>query len=421
MVAKVTIPKGIARVLNYNEQKIKTGKAECIYAHQFIKNAEHLHFHEKKNRFENLIALNKRATTNSIHISLNFAPQEKPDKDKLIDIAVDYMEKIGFDKQPYLVYQHLDAGHPHIHIVAINIQKDGTRISLHNIGRNQSERARKEIEIEYGLVKANKTSEEMKQVTAPVLAPRVSYGKSDTKRSITNVLDEVINQYKFTSLPELNAVLKLYNVCADRGKEQGIIYKTRGLTYSVLDENGNKIGVPIKASSIYNKPTLNNLEKKFEQNQELRKQFEKRTRNAIEWSFLQKPNQTLKELIRALEKERITTVLRQNEQGIIYGITYIDHHTKCVFNGSDLGKQYSAAGIQQRCQQQDVGQSQHKGLRQAFEEDKSWGFEQSSTTKFNTGLLETLANTIEPTEDKSYVPGQLKSQKKRRRRLSNRL
>jgi hypothetical protein len=419
MVAKVTIPKGIARVLNYNEQKIKTGKADCIYAHQFIKNAEHLHFHEKKNRFENLIALNKRATTNTIHISLNFAPQEKPDKDKLIDIAVDYMQKIGFDKQPYLVYQHLDAAHPHIHIVATNIQKDGSRISLHNIGRNQSEQARKEIEIEYGLAKANKASQEIEQVTQPVLAPRVVYGKSETKRSITNVLDEVINQYKFTSLPELNAVLKLYNVCADRGKEQGIIYKTRGLTYSVQDEKGNKIGVPIKASSIYNKPTLNNLEKKFEQNKELRKQFDKRTKNAIEWSFLQKPNQTLEELIRALEKERISTVLRQNEQGIIYGITYIDHQTKSVFNGSDLGKQYSAAGIQQRCQQQSVRQDEYEGLRQSSQQDRGWEHKQSA--EFNTGLLEILANAIGPTEDKSYVPGQLKSQKKRRRRLSNRL
>jgi hypothetical protein len=418
MVAKVTIPKGISQVLNYNEQKIKTGKAECIYAHQFLKNAEHLHFHEKKNRFENLMMLNKRATTNAIHISLNFSPQEKPDKDKLVDIAVDYMQKIGFDKQPYLVYQHLDAGHPHIHIVATNIQKDGTRISLHNIGRNQSEQARKEIEIEYGLVKANKTSQEVKQVTAPPLAPRVAYGKSETKQSITNVLDEVINQYKFTSLPELNAVLKLYNVCADRGKKEGIIYKAGGLTYSILDEKGNKIGVPIKASSIYNKPTLPNLEKKFEQNKETRRQFDKRTRNAIEWSFLQKPNQTLKELIRALEKERISTVLRQNEQGIIYGITYIDHYTKCVFNGSDLGKQYSAAGMQQRCLQA-IGQNGHERLQQSSSEDISCGFEQGDDTRLNTGIIQTLANTIAPTEDKSYVPGQPK--KKRRRRLSNRL
>jgi hypothetical protein len=224
----VTIPKGIARVLNYNEQKIKTGKAECIYAHQFIKNVEHLHFYEKKNRFENLMMLNKRATTNAIHISLNFSPSEKPDKDKLIDIAVDYMQKIGFDKQPYLVYQHLDAGHPHIHIIATNIQKDGTRISLHNIGRNQSEQARKEIEIEYGMVKATGHKQEVKQSLATVPAQTITYGKSDTKQSITKVVSEVISDYKFTSLPELNAILKMYNgiiiaiVCIIYGAVKGI-------------------------------------------------------------------------------------------------------------------------------------------------------------------------------------------------------
>jgi hypothetical protein len=415
MVAKVTTPKGISRVLNYNEQKIKTGKAECIYAHQFIKNAEHLHFHEKKNRFENLMTLNKRATTNTIHISLNFAPQEKHDKDKLIDIAIDYMQKIGFDKQPYLVYQHLDAGHPHIHIVATNIQKDGTRISLHNIGRNQSEQARKEIEIEYGLVKANKTSQEVKQVTAPVLAPRVTYGKSETKQSITNVLNEVISQYKFTSLPELNAVLKLYNVVADRGKKEGIIYKTGGLTYSILDENGNKIGVPIKASSIYNKPTLPTLEKKFEQNKTLRQPFERRLKTAIEWSFLQRPQQTLKEFTRALEKENINTLLRQNEQGIIYGITYVDHHTKCVFNGSDLGKQYSAAGIQQRCLLQRQAQGETQGLKQGPQEETS-SSQYNSINESVPNLLQPIASVMQPTEDKSYVPSQFKNNKKPRRR-----
>jgi len=60
-----------------------------------------------------------------------------------------YMEKIGFCEQPYLIYRHYDAGHPHIHIVSINIRRDGSRISLHNIGRNQSEKARKEIENEF--------------------------------------------------------------------------------------------------------------------------------------------------------------------------------------------------------------------------------------------------------------------------------
>ena len=39
------------------------------------------------------------------------------------------------------------------------------------------------------------------------------------------------------------------------------MYEKKGLMYSVLDDKGNKIGVPIKVSTFYNKPNLKNLEK----------------------------------------------------------------------------------------------------------------------------------------------------------------
>ena len=154
MVAKITVPNSIRRALNYNEQKVKEDKAECIYAHHFLKEADQLNFYEKLNRFQSLIGLNKRATTNTIHISLNFGLDEKIGREQLVEIAASYMEKIGFGSQPYLVYQHRDAGHPHIHIVSTNIQKDGKRILLHNIGRNQSNTARKELERTFNLQKA---------------------------------------------------------------------------------------------------------------------------------------------------------------------------------------------------------------------------------------------------------------------------
>jgi len=250
MVAKITVPNCIRKALNYNEQKVKEGHAENLCAHQFLKATKDMNFYEKLERFQSLIERNKRATTNCVHISLNFGLQEDINREKLIAIASAYMDKIGFGEQPYLVYKHLDAGHPHIHIVSTNIKKDGKRISLHNIGRNQSNTARKEIEIEYNLQKAEQQKHlngmEIKQVDARKLA----YGKSPTKRSISNVLDTVLTNYKYASIAELNAVLKLYNVTADRGNEQGIIYRNRGLVYRALDEKGNKVGVPIKASSI---------------------------------------------------------------------------------------------------------------------------------------------------------------------------
>src|SRR4029079_6145587 len=204
------------------------------------------------------------------------------------EIASVYMEKIGFAEQPYLVYQHLDAGHPHIHIVTTNIQKDGRRISLHNLGRNESTKARKEIEIAFGLVKAEDQKKQQGEIK-PLNAQRVRYGRSATKRSITNVLDAIIPNYKYASLAELNAVLKLYNLVADRGREEGIIFKKEGLIYRVLDERGDKIGVPIKASSIYNKPTLSYLQKKFKENELAKQEYKKNLKTSIDWIMVKHP------------------------------------------------------------------------------------------------------------------------------------
>ena len=161
------------------------------------------------------------------------------------------------------------------------------------------------------------------------------------------MLDAVIDKYKYTSLPELNAILKQYNVMADRGNEEGRIYRHRGLTYRILDASGNKVGVPIKASSIYSKPTLNYLENRFNIDEQLREPHRQKLKNAIDWTLRNKPLSIADFLLR-LQKEKVTEIVRRNDQGFIYGITFIDHRSKCVFNGSDIGKSYSAASIQER-------------------------------------------------------------------------
>ena len=100
-------------------------------------------------------------------------------------------------------------------------------------------KARKEIEHQYGLIKAERQQQLIKPDIKPVDAQKAVYGKSETKRSISNVVGAVFSQYKFTSLPEFNAALKQFNVIADRGKEEGRIYKNRGLIYRILDSMNN--------------------------------------------------------------------------------------------------------------------------------------------------------------------------------------
>jgi len=130
------------------------------------------------------------------------------------------------------------------------------------------------------------------------------------------------------------------------GSEGGRIYRHRGLVYRIIDAEGNKIGVPIKASSLGIKPTLENLERRFAANEISREQFRQKIKGAIDEVLKNAAN--LKDLIVALEKKQVYTVLRQNNEGRIYGITFVDNNTKCIFNGSDLGKQYSAGRLQSR-------------------------------------------------------------------------
>lgn len=415
MVAKITVPKSIRRALNYNEQKMREGKAKCIYAHKFLKEAEHLNFYEKLQRFEDLITLNKRASTNTIHISLNFGINEKLEPQKLAEIASVYMDKLGFGEQPYLVYQHLDAGHPHIHIVSTAIKKDGKRISLHNIGKNGSAKARKEIEIAYNLTKAKDHSKHQADEIKSLLAQRVNYGKSPTKRGIINVLDSVLPKYKYGSLPELNAVLKLYNLTADRGKEGGIIFKKRGLVYRVLDENGNKIGVPIKASSIYNKPTLSYLEKKFKENESAKQAYKKNLKTSIDWIMV-RPPKSLQNFKTALGKEKINLVTRQNENGIIYGLTYIDHNTKCVFNGSEIGKEYSAQRILEKCGVGQLFNNIETTELKPEKQDERISLDVNKQEEQQHGLSKIIEDVITPTEQLSYLPYELRKSKKKKKK-----
>ena len=367
----------LRKVLNYNEQKVQRGVAELLQAGNFLKPAEELNFHDKLHRFQKLNELNERAEKSTLHISLNFHPQDELDgikfqevsllreksrksqlteeelqkvalvQEKLREIAGIYMDRIGMAEQPYLVYQHFDAGHPHIHVVTSLIQADGVRIPTNNMGKNQSVKARKEIDEIYGLRKVEDSKHNQVYEPEPVNAQKVAYGNQETKKAIKDVLRFVLKKYKFTSLPELNAVLQQYNVLADRGATDSQIFKNGGLVYRVLDEQGGKIGVPIKASDFHFKPTLKALQEKFEKNTPLRKADIPVIKGRIDWALGKQPK-SFQAWIEELRKENIRVVVRRNDQGVVYGLTYVDFRTRSVLNGSDLGKAYSAQAITRR-------------------------------------------------------------------------
>ena len=419
MVAVIKTGHSLQRILNYNEHKVTEGKAECIGQGNYPMEHHQMSFTMKYNRMMRQAALNPNVTRNSVHISLNFDITEKAlEKEKLMKIASEYMERIGFGKQPYLIYQHHDAGHPHIHIVSVKIQADGRRIDMQNIGKNQSENARKLIEKRYGLVVAGSDNTRVQKNGSLSLSKAV-YGRSDTRRTVATIVNTIVPDYKYTSIHELNAVLRLYNVTADRGNEKSRVFKNKGLMYRILDDKGNKVGVPIKASAIYSKPTLAFLEKQFVINETSRSKFKVRIKNAIDHRLSGAATLDLAKLCTELEKEGIQPVLRRSDTGQLYGITYVDHKTKCVFNGSALGKAYSAKGIIERCAVSKTKEMQIK-TNPEISEGKDNNFSFSSQSKIDLDILEQGALVLTRSENTSdYLPKQFNKRKKKRGNSNN--
>lgn len=335
-------------ILIYNENKVELGQANLILASGFAVDIDRLNLTQKIQRFEKLTDLNPRVKTNAMHISLNFDLLDNLDLAKLQQIALAYMEQIGYGEQPFIVYEHLDAAHPHLHIATTIVQKDARRKYTHDIGRLVSEPARKAIEKQFGLVKAEGRSQGSLLTLSPVL-----YGQHATKQAVHSVLLEVIGNYSFTSLAEFNAILAQFNIKADRGNEQTMMFQKKGLLYSVLDEKGQPIGVPIKASKFYSQPTLKKLEQRFLRGFEQRQALKEGLRNRIEQVLDSYELITKATLLNELANSQIAVVFRQNEKGLIYGVTYVDHNQRTVFNGSELGKNYSARAINQKLSYQD--------------------------------------------------------------------
>ena len=170
--------------------------------------------------FKKLTSQNQRAAVKTVHLTLNFHPKDKLDKELLIKIANDYTAGIGLGGQPYLVYQHFDAAHPHIHIVSVNIVNGGKRIVLYDRGFIKSGAVNNEIESIYGLerIQEHMGKEKLQVALGTRQLERVPYGTVETSTAIISIVSEVLQSYKFCSLADFNEILHQFGVLAYYGR-----------------------------------------------------------------------------------------------------------------------------------------------------------------------------------------------------------
>lgn len=337
MVAKINIGSSLFGALSYNQEKIDNKEGKILFSNRIIQDTDGLYtmFLNIKS-FEPYLEVNKRTEKPILHLSLNPHPDDKLSDSQLSEIAQEYMEKMGYGNQPYLVYKHEDIDRRHLHIVSVRVDENGKKLN-DSFEKRRSDEVRKELEKKYNLIPAEK----QKQSNISGLKP-VNIKEGNVKKQVSNVARSLMRDYRFQSINEYRTLLNLYGVTVEevKGKVRGKAYN--GLVYSALNKKGEKDGNPFKASLIGRDVGYNALQKKIDLSKKSLKDNKSysRTKNVV--STLVKDKSTRKQFEKELTKNGISVVFRENEDKRIYGVTFIDHQEKTVFNGSRMGKEYSA-------------------------------------------------------------------------------
>ncbi|RZK26159.1 MAG: relaxase/mobilization nuclease [Flavobacterium sp.] len=250
MIAKQAIGKSFGGALNYNLKKVYSSdiknKAELL-ATNFLS----LDNSEIKKELEIMKALNPNLKRNTYHTSLNFSVDEKISNTKMEAIAKEYMEKMGFDNNPYFIFRHNDAEHPHCHILALRNRFDGTVVSDSN-NYARSETIVRELENKYGLttVSASKLSfnkspdkDELEMINR---TGRVS-DKMLMQEKVANALSSSKNITEFINQLEKSSINPLFNQ-ASTGRVSGITFISQN-----FKSRGQALGNQFKWGNISNK------------------------------------------------------------------------------------------------------------------------------------------------------------------------
>ena len=338
MVAKISLGNSIYGALAYNAEKINKEKGRLLDTNKIYNDGSgSVNIHKAHEDFKRWMPTATRTEKPMVHISLNPHPDDHPTDAELTQIAREYMEKMGFGDMPFLIFKHEDIERHHVHIVALRVKTDGTCISDRNNFYRSKDICR-ELEKKYNL---RPSEREKISPDTPIRKIDIS---GDMKRQVANTVKMVGMRYKFQTLGEFNAILSLYNVKAEQtdGRVNGREY--HGLVYFATDDSGNVVASPFKASRLGKFASRTAIDNRFVRAKD--RIDVNPTRTIVADALAQSSNK--EEFIARLKAARIDVLFRYTEEGRIYGVTFIDHNTMTVLNGSRLGKDYSANAFERR-------------------------------------------------------------------------
>jgi hypothetical protein len=338
MIAKIGRGNNLYGALAYNQLKLENDNGQVLYTNKIIETPDGSYTVSQLLRsFEPYLLANRKTEKPILHISLNPDPKDKVNDEEFEELAQKYMQKMGYGEQPFVVFKHTDIDRTHIHIVSVCVDEEGKKI-LDKFEKRHSMDVCRELEKEYCLISAvEKKQNPQNQIFKPV-----DYKAGDIKSQMASVIRHLPKYYKFEGFGTYNALLSLFNITSEEVKGEYNGTPRNGLVYFALNDKGEKASNPFKASLFGKQAGYVQLQQHYGKSKELLKDAPSKTllKTTIEMSFQRASCE--KEFKKRLLERGINTVVRRNSEGRVYGITFVDHSSKSVWNGSQLGKSLSA-------------------------------------------------------------------------------
>ena len=116
MIAKILSSSTTFNAVEYNEKKDERGQSELLVAKNFGGLEDNPSKAVFKKYFKAYAMTNTNVKNPQFHATISTKKREH-DFDQLAKIGEQWIEKMGYGKQPYIIYGHSDTANNHVHIV----------------------------------------------------------------------------------------------------------------------------------------------------------------------------------------------------------------------------------------------------------------------------------------------------------------
>ena len=315
MIVKMMKPAGSSfPAVNYNDKKIKKEKGELTLMKNFPSFIDKdSNKHQVRNYLRAISIGNKKVLKPQFHAMISTKFREHS-KEELTKIAENFMDEMGYGKQPFTVVFHADTDNNHVHIVSTRVDKTtGKKVNDSFEKLKSQEALNRALEKIYNL----KPNEELEKLLnykvstlsqLEVLLERSGFVLIENK-NVENDFDILKNGVRQKTINGNN--IKFEKVKNDSRK-----YQIKAILIKYKDLHSNKVFKvedARKSISIFGDEKANSI-------QDLKKKiaFESELQNTMRKQF------------------GIDIVFHHKDNHQPFGYTLIDHKSRKVYKGSEI-------------------------------------------------------------------------------------